>query len=139
MGRILLTVLLLVAGCAPLPPNPADIEAKHFESLTEKSVIYVVRIPMDSWEAGTLALDDNQQITTYRGTYYRWEVTPGRHHIGGYAGAGGSVDLPTAPGKIYFLQHTVLGSRRSGAMTTSLREIGEQDGRALVAQAQLLR
>jgi hypothetical protein len=139
MRQILLTTLFLVAGCAPLPPDPADAEAKRFESVPDKSVIYVVRTPMDSWEAGTLALDDNQQVTTYRGTYFRWEVMPGRHHVGGYAGAGGSVNLSTAPGKIYYLQHTVLGSRRSGPMNTFLREIGEQDGRALVAQAQLLR
>lgn len=138
LWRALLAASLL-AGCAPLPPAPADVQAKRFESVADKAVIYVVRPSMDSWEASTLALDDNEQITTYRGTYYRWEVAPGTHRVAGYAGVGGYVTLSTMPGKIYFLEHTVFASRRSGAPITRLQAVGDQDGRALVAQAQLLR
>jgi hypothetical protein len=138
LWRVLLTASL-IAGCTPLPPVPADMQTRRFEGAAGKAVIYVVRAPMDSWEASTLALDDNEQITTYRGTYYRWEVAPGTHHVAGYAGVGGFVTLSTLPGKIYFVQHTVLASRRSGAPITRLQEVGDPDGRALVAQAQLLR
>ncbi len=139
MGRILLTaLLLLLAGCAQLPPTPEDIQAKKFVTLPDASVIYVVRSAMDSHEASGLVLDDQAQITTLRGTYYRWEVAPGVHRVAGYAAANESVTLTTAPGKIYFLEHTVNGTRRSGPQSTWLREIGEQDGRALVMRSKLL-
>ncbi len=137
MWRIPLIVLFL-AGCVQLPPSPEDIQARKMESLPDKSVIYVVRSAMDSHEASGLALDDRAQITTLRGTYYRWEVAPGMHRVAGFASANESVTLTTAPGKIYFLEHTVIGTQRSGPQSTSLREIGEQDGRALVARSQLL-
>ena len=137
MWRILLTALLL-AGCAQLPPSPQDIQAKRFEPLPDKVAIYVVRTPMDSREASGLILDDSAQITTHPRTYYRWEVTPGLHRVAGFASAHESVTLTTAAGKIYFLEHTVIGTRRSGPQYTSLRQIDERDGRALVMQAQLL-
>ncbi len=137
MWKILLTALLL-AGCVQLPSTPEDIQARKMESLPDKSVIYIVRSAMDSHETSGLSLDDHAQITTFRRTYYRWEVAPGMHRVAGYAAANESVTLTTAPGKIYFLEHTVIGTRRSGPQSTGLREIGEQDGRALVMRSQLL-
>lgn len=139
MWRILLTaLLLLLAGCVQLPPTPEDLQAKQMESLPDMSVIYVVRTPMDSHEVSGLTLDSRDPITTFRGTYFRWVVAPGSHRVAGYAAANEEVTLTTAPGKIYFLEHTVRGSPRSGALSTWLREIGEQDGRALVMNSQLL-
>jgi hypothetical protein len=140
MWRIL-PALLLIAGCATqLPPPPGDAEAKRFESIPDKSVIYVVRQPVDSDEGRTLTLDDSIMITTFKGTFYRWEVAPGTHRIAGFAGANEAVTLTTAPGRIYFVQHTVLADRRDGTVAlTSLREIGDQAGRNLVSRGQLIR
>ncbi len=140
MWRIL-PALLLIAGCAAqLLPPPGDAEAKRFESVPDKSVIYVVRQPVDSEEGRTLALDDRLTITTWKGTFYRWEVAPGTHRIAGIAGANEAITLNTAPGRIYFVQHTVLGDRREGSVAlASLREIGDQAGRNLVSRGQLLR
>ena len=139
MWRVLVIALLL-AGCAQLPPSPADIQAKRFESVPDKAVIYVVRTPMDSFESSGLALDQNSQITTHRGTYYRWEVAPGTHRVAEFGFGVSAVTLTTMPGKIYFLEHTVLGDRDDGGVTnTRLRAIGDQDGRTLVARAELLR
>jgi hypothetical protein len=135
-----LVSLLLLAGCAQLPPTPEDIQAKRFETVSDKSVIYVVRQPVDSDEGRTLTLDDRLTITTYRGTYYRWEVAPGTHRVAGFAGASESVSLTTAPGRLYFVQHTVLADRRNGSvMLASLREIDDQAGRNLVTRGELLR
>jgi hypothetical protein len=135
--RLATLTTLVALGCAQaVPAIAADKPAAKVESVPDKAVIYIVRQPMDSWEASTVALDDNQQITTYRGTYYRWEVAPGPHQIAGYAGAGGSVKLSTAPGKVYFVRHTVLSGRFAGSVTTQLREINEHDGRKLIAQSQ---
>lgn len=136
MWRVL--VVLLIAGCVQLPPGPQDIQSRKFESVADKAVIYVVRARVDSNEAGTLLLDDHAQITTYSGTYYRWEVAPGPHRIAGYAGETGLVQFDAQAGKIYFVQHTVRGSRRSGWQSTNLQQIGEQDGRKLVMQSRLL-
>ena len=138
MWRILMAALLL-SGCAQLPPSPADIQAKRFESVPGKAVIYVVRTPMDSQESSGLSLDYVSQITTHPGTYYRWEVAPGTHRVAGFGVGTELVTLATEPGKIYFLQHSVLGHWRSGPQLTGLKQISDQDGRALVAHAELLR
>jgi hypothetical protein len=121
-----------------LPPTPEDIQAKTFQSLPDKAVIYVVRAPMDSFEMSGLSLDDGAPIMTHRGTYCRWEVAPGLHRVAGFAAANESVVLTAEAGKIYFLEHTVIGTVRSGATNTFLRQIGEQQGRAQVMRAQLL-
>ena len=133
-----LTIALLLAGCVQLPPTPQDMEAKKFQPLAEKAEIYVVRTPMDSFEASGLSLDDGAPITTYGGTYYRWEVAPGAHRVAGFAAANESVTLTAAPGRIYFLEHTVIGTRRSGAQSTFLRQIDDREGRALVSRSSLL-
>lgn len=137
MWRILLTALL-IAGCAQLPPSPQDIQAKTFAPVPDKAVIYVVRTPLDSLHGGGLSLGDRAHITTAPGTYYRWEVAPGVHRIAGFAAANESITLTTAAGRIYFLEHTVIGARQSGPQTTNLRQLDERNGRALVMQAQLL-
>ena len=138
MWRILLTALLL-AGCAPLPPSPLDVQAKRFEPAPGRAVIYIVRTPLDSQEMSSLALDDREQITTLWGTYYRWEVAPGTHRVAGLGRANESVTLATAAGSIHFLEHTVRGNPRSGATSTTLRQVDEQYGRRAVQQSQLLR
>ena len=135
MKRMLITALLL-AGCTQLPPSPQDIQAKKFQIPSDKAVIYVVRTPMDSWEPSSLSLG-NAQITTHRGTYYRWEVAPGTHRVAGFGVE--SVTLTTTSGRIYFLEHTVVGDPDDGGIQlTRLREIGDQAGRRLVMYSQLL-
>ena len=131
-------VLLLLASCAQLPPTAADIEAKKFQEVPGKAVIYIVRTALDSKEASGLWLDDSAQITTLPGTYYRWEVTPGSHRVVGYGPANEAVALATVAGRIYFLEHTVRGTIRTGVLSTALRQINEREGRALVTRSQLL-
>lgn len=82
MYRVILLVALLV-GCVQLPSSEADVRAKRFEPVPDKAVIYVVRQQLDSSEVAGLMLDDSEQITTLRGTYYRWVVEPGLHRIEG--------------------------------------------------------
>lgn len=138
MWRMLVPALLL-AGCVQLPPSAEDIQAKKFQILPDKSVIYVVRTPMDSIEPSGLSFDGHASITTYRGTYYRWEVAPGTHRVAGIASANESVILTTTSGRIYFLEHTVRGDPDDGGVqSTALREIGDQAGRNLVMKSQLV-
>jgi hypothetical protein len=139
MSRIVLIAFaLLLAGCVQLPLTAADIQAKRFEVPSGKAVIYIVRTPMDSFEASGLSLGDSALITTNPGTYYRWEVAPGTQHVAGFAGANETITLTTAPGKIYFLEHTVRGTLRSGVQSTWIRQIDERTGRALVSRSTLL-
>ncbi len=131
-------IALLLAGCVQLPPTPQDIQAKKFESVPDKAVIYIVRAPMDSHEVGALLLDDIVSLTTYYSTYYRWEVAPGKHHIAGFVQQSATITLEVEAGKIYFVEHIVLGSPRTGVTFTFLNRIDAQKGRALVSDSELL-
>jgi len=109
MWRALLLGSMLLAGCVQLPPTPQDLQAKQFEALPGKAVIYVVRDYPELIDAGaTLKLGDTGMITTYPGTYYRWEVPPGAHRIAGYAGDSGSITIAAEAGKIYFVQQRLI-------------------------------
>ena len=135
--RLILLAALLAAGCAQLPPDPEYLRDTTFDTLPDRSVIYVVRTPLDSRESSGLVLDERVQFATLAGTYSRWEVAPGTHRVAGFASASESVTLTTAPGGIYFLEHTVRGNPRDGVLLTSLRQIGAREGRALLARSQM--
>ena len=137
MSRVLL-FLLVLAGCAPLPPSPQDIEAKRFEQVPGKAVIYLVRTDPDfSREVATVMLDDNMMGSTYPGTYFRWVVEPGRHQIRGYAGDAGSFVLDAGPDRMYFIQQSV--SRMfHGFAQSFFRPLPEPHGRAAVMRAELV-
>jgi hypothetical protein len=134
MKRILLLALLL-AGCVQLPPSPADIQAKRFEPVADKAVIYVVRPPVDSLNPGVLSLDVATSIPTFGGTFHRLEVAPGLHHIDGAVPTSPRLTLNAERGKIYFLRYAVRGDR--GPVSATLQQVGEKEGRELVMQAQL--
>lgn len=136
MGRMLLAAFL-AAGCAQLPPSPQDVQAKKFEIPPGMAVIYIVRNQPDlSPHHGTLTLDDSGMITTFPGTYYRWEVAPGMHRVASYAIGTAAVVLRAEAGKLYFVQNKVGGYRSS--TDVFLEIIPERDGRAMVARAQLI-
>ena len=137
MLRALLLVLLLAGCIAPLPPSPQEIEAKRFEAVPGKAVIYVVRpYPDLSPDAGTLALDDNVMGSTYPGTFFRWVVEPGRHQIRGFAGDAGGMIIDVMPGAVYFVQHSYSrGFTGFGQSFFSL--IPEPYGRGAVMRSEL--
>ena len=97
------TALLLafsLVACAPLPPSPADLQAKRFEPLPDKGVIYLFRNHPDFSDEGTaLTVDGSMQGTTYPGTYMRLELPPGVHLISGFAGDAGAIKVEAVPGK----------------------------------------
>jgi hypothetical protein len=139
MFRAFLSVLFL-AGCVQLPPAPQDLEAKRFEPVPGQSLIYVVRTPLDSSEPQTLMLNERVTAATLPGSYFRWEVPPGRQHIEAFGFGSESLTLTTEPGGIYFLEHTVIGDPQDGGvLLTSLRQVDDQYGRRLVARSQMVR
>jgi len=102
-----MVIAILVAGCvAPLPLTPADVQARKMEAPPPgMGVIYLVRQYEDhNAHPAPLSLGDKQMITTYRGTYYRWEVPPGRHQIIGAFADNGEITVQVEPGKTYYVQ-----------------------------------
>jgi hypothetical protein len=99
------------AACAPLPPSPADLQAKRFESLPDKGVIYLFRNHPDFVDDGaTIMVDGAMQGATYPGTYLRLELEPGVHRIAGFAGDAGHLNVEARPGEIRFVEQTVIRS-----------------------------
>ena len=133
-----LVLIAALAGCAPLPPSPQDIEAKRFDFVPGKAVVYVVRDLQDfSHEASTVMLDDQMMGSTYRGTYFRWVLDPGRHQIRGFAGDAGAITIDVAPDRMYFIQQTV--SRMfHGFAQSFFRPVPESYGRAAVLRGELV-
>mgnify|MGYP003576658670 CR=1 FL=1 len=129
---------MLFLGCAQLPPSPQDLQAKRFETVPDKAVIYLVREPLDSWESGGLLMDTGEQVTLLPQTYYRWEVSPGTHRIDGTGPWNVSLTVSVESGRIYFLRHTVFGSRRSGPSLARLSPVGDSLGRELVMRSELI-
>jgi hypothetical protein len=137
MFRVLLLALFL-AGCAPLPPSAKDLEAKRFELVPGKAVIYLVReYPDVSREAGTVMLDDNVMGSTYPGTYFRWVVEPGRHQIRGFAGDAGSMTLDVASDRMYFVRQSYTRGF-TGFGQSFFRPIPETYGRGAIMRAELV-
>jgi hypothetical protein len=140
MRHVVVTIAaLLLFGCAQLPPTPEDLQAKRFEAVPDKAVIYVVRQPMDSWEPGGLLIDTGETVTLFPQTYYRWEVAPGSRRIEGTGPWNVSLTLDVQPGRIYFLRHTVFGTRRTGPTLGALSPVGEELGRQLVMRSEMVR
>ena len=131
-----LIVAALLAGCAQLPPTPQDLQAKKFEALPDKAVIYVVRDSQDfSSVQAKISIGDKLLLTTYPGTYYRWEVPAGKHTITGYAEDIGTITVQVERGRIYFVQQRVSGLRMP---SSSFYLVNEPEGRAAVMRAVLL-
>jgi len=131
-------VAVTFAGCAQIPPSPEDIRAKTFTSEPDKAVIYIVRGALGPPLGDTLSLNDKLQITTWTGTYYRWETEPGTHRIEGLASSGASITLKIEAGRIYFVEHVVTGTWWDGVLNTHLEQLDDETGRAFVRDARLL-
>lgn len=130
MKRHLLIVLILLAGCAQLPPPPGDAAAKRFETVPDRAVIYVVRHPQERHFVAPIMLDDEMMGSTYRGTFMRLVVPAGKHQIAGFAGDNGRISLQAEAGKLYFINQTTWGYSSLAGSTFQLVDAGY--GRAMV-------
>lgn len=138
MGAAATFALLLLAACTPLPPSPQDIQAKKFDVVPEKAVVYLFRDAPDfADEPSTVLVNDSVQGTTYPGTYIRIELAPGRHRISGFASDSGVIEFETQPGRLYFLQQSVAHSFFR-MYTSFFRFVGEGYGREAVLRSELI-
>ncbi len=137
LARLLLAAALpALGGCVGPAPARQDGEAKRFEPLANKAVIYLVRgEPLYSDRPVPVWLGDYLRIRTYPDTYYRWEVPPGEHRISGHDGDFGTITVVAEPGKVYFVEQQ-LSWRYDISYFTFLEELS---GRAAVRRATLLK
>jgi hypothetical protein len=133
---VLVALALVAAGCAQLPPHPREAEAKQFTPITDKAVIYLVRPGSGAVYSAPVMLDDAIMGSTYPGTFFRWEVAPGRHRIAGFAGDGGLIHIDTAAGQVYFVSQSTVGLR--GLVFSSFQLLDPGYGRMLVDQSALM-
>lgn len=133
-----IVALIWLAGCAPLPPTPQDIQAKKFETVPDKAVVYLFRDAPDFADAAaTVLVNDSVQGTTYPGTYLRLELAPGRHRVSGFALDPGVIEFEALPGRIYFLQQSVAHSF-SRMHSSYFRFVGDTHGRQAVLRSELI-
>jgi hypothetical protein len=139
MCRVMLTALamaLALTGCQQLPPSPQDLQAKKFEAVPDKAVIYLVRDAPDFSDVqAQIRLGDKLLLKTYPGTYYRWEVPAGKHTLTGYGEDNGTITVQAERGRIYFVQQRVTGMRLP---SSRFDLVSEPEGRAAVLRAVLL-
>ena len=139
MWRALIVVVAFgFAGCAQVPPSAEDAQAKGFDAVPGKSVIYIVRGITGPALGDTLYLGERLQITTWAGTYYRWEAAPGEQMITGFGPTSAMITVKAEPGKVYFVYHKVIGTERDGVQNVFLQRLDDDTGRAMVGRAQLL-
>src|SRR5262245_35021758 len=130
----LFAAVLALAGCVGLAPETQDVEAKKFEPLAGRAVIYLVRgEPLYSDRPVPVWLGNMMLITTHPDTYYRWEVPPGTHRISGHDTDFGTITVAAEPGKVYFVEQQL--SWRYDISYFTLVE--EPHGRAAVRRAAL--
>ena len=129
---------VVLAGCAQLPPSPEDVQAKRFEPVPGKAVIYIVRDNVGAHLDHSLWLDDAYLITTHTGTYYRWVAEPGTRRIRGGGESTSHLLVQAEAGKLYFVRHIVNGIEWNAAYNTGLQRLDDETGRARVSQASLL-
>ena len=134
--RKLLLVLLALAGCQQLPLTPADIEARKFEPVPDKAVIYLVRDTADFSDAETIVVLENIQVSTDSGTYFRWVVPPGKHLITGWGADSGRITVDVARGRIYFIKQSVTGTR---VPMSFFSVVSEAEGRGVVSRSVLVK
>lgn len=130
MNRFLPVVLLMLAGCAQLPPMPGDAAAKRFEPVSDRAVIYVTRNALERNFVAPIMLNDEMMGSTYRGTYIRMVVPGGKYRVAGFSGDSGRIDIQTEPGRVYFINQTTHGySSLSGSQ---FQLVDAQYGRSVV-------
>lgn len=132
-------LVLALASCAGIQrtPTPEDVAAKRFDAVPGKAVVYLFRPRVDFVRDGaSVMLGDDMLTTTYPATYFRLALAPGRYRLAGFAGDSGVFDLDVEPGRIYFIEHSVVRLMRFDR--SQFRLVPENYGRQAVLDSELL-
>jgi len=129
---------LSLVGCASVPMGDPqkDTTAKQFTASPDKSGVYVYRnesfggaIRMD------VAVDSKPLGQTASKTYFYTEVEPGKHSITSKSENTDTLEIETAPGKLYYVWQEV----KMGVIyaRTKLHLVEESEGQKGVLESKL--
>lgn len=132
------SLLMLLGGCVtPPPPTAAEIQAKRFEPVPGKAVVYLYRDAVNyTTVAAPVALDGNEVGANFAGTFFRFVVDPGEHRISGTVADNGSLRFKVAANQVYFVQQTALVTRNVDLVGTVYTMVDPAIGRSRVSQYQ---
>jgi hypothetical protein len=129
-------IVLFVTACAQLAPTQAEKQAVRIEGTPGVAVVYLVRSNPDvSYLTAPVVVNDRMAGATHAGTYIRLEVPAGRVRISGYAADNGAMAMDVQADRVYFVQHTVVGSWRVTNPHSFFRVIDEARARSVLAGA----
>jgi len=127
---LLLTLVLLVTGCASVPMSSTedDTQGKRFAVKPDKSSIYVYRNEgFGGAITMTVSLDGKVAGQSGPQTYFLWEVAPGSHEIASHAEDVSKLTLTTEAGKSYYVwQEVKMGFWMARSL---LQQVDEETGR----------
>jgi len=104
-------VVIALGGCASTPQasRERDADAKSFETHPAAATVYVYRSPFNTeTEDNVLYIDGRLIGSTVPGTYFRVNVTPGKHTLHGAGIDLGNLTLEMRPGSLYFVDLAVI-------------------------------
>jgi len=130
--------LTLLGGCVtPPPPTPEALQAKRFEPVPGKAVIYLYRDAVNyTTVAAPIALNGNDVGATFAATFFRFVVDPGPQRISGTVADIGAIQFNVAANQIYFVQQTAIVTRTVNLMGTVYNMVGPATGRSRVSEYQ---
>jgi hypothetical protein len=105
----LLAGAVLLLGCAAGAQAadggiPAETQARLFQPVPDKAVIYLLRDRGDLWRFDIRVLLDGRDMgATSPNSYFRWEVPPGPHVIVSDTNPPAVLELSTQPGGLYYV------------------------------------
>jgi hypothetical protein len=128
---------IMVSACASIPlSSPSeDAEAKRFEATAGTSKIYIYRKKAFSGSAIKLplSLDSVEKGPLASGTFFLWNVAPGKHEIFCSGTTDSSLTIDTQPGKLYFVQQ-ILTEQQVSTPGCLLRQMDEQKAKADISK-----
>lgn len=131
-------ILFSIASCTsiPLAQESEDFEAKKFAAPSELSSIYIFRNEVfgGARKAGVL-LDSKVMGETAPFTYFKWDVTPGRHLISCNDSDRRSVEVFSKKGSIIFVRQEIL--KVPSGLGCTVYEVSENEGRSAVESCRL--
>ena len=134
---LLLSILLVLGGCASVPQasRERDAEAKEYITHPNAATLYVFRndFPVDMEMHDTVLYVDGRIIgATLPGTYFRIDVRTGTRLLHGYAYDQGRLKLDTLSGEIYFVSLNVLNG------TSLFKRVSPEAGKRDIARCCVL-
>jgi hypothetical protein len=133
--------ILLLAGCAAESPRRAapvaDAEARLFQPVVDKAVIYIFRDRGDCFTGPVRVTVDGKDVgETAINTYMRLETEPGIKVIVSYTTPPATLELKTLPGGVYYVWQDITPERLRAH--SALRVVDRTTARAVLTTSTMV-